>query len=344
MAENELFGSIKKMNDEGVKYGRRSFIVALGAAVASYGGWKYYSSLPEKYHKRKLSFITPNEEFYKMSINMFYEPRIDIEKWRLELAGLDGRSLQLSLDEIKALPSRLIHYTYSCISNPVGGAIISNAAWRVASLRDLLRPLLPDKKEGIRMLATAMDGFYSSVPLELALDEASYIAYEMNGEPIPYDHGFPARVIIPGRYGMKQPKWLKKIEITDKKVTGYWEERFWSDDADLKALSRLDRAENIESEGEDILLLGIAFAGRPSVGRVEVSTDGGKTWQQAEFETRPDKNVWTLWKYLWKRPAAGKYQIVCRVIDDTGKPQIESTAEPFPSGATGLHKVMLTVI
>jgi DMSO/TMAO reductase YedYZ molybdopterin-dependent catalytic subunit len=341
---DELFGSIKKMDEDGIKYGRRRFIVALGAAVAGYGGWKYYSNLPEKYHKRKLSFITPNEEFYKMSINMFYEPRIDTEKWQLELVGLEGKLLQLSLNEIKSLPNKVIHYTYSCISNPVGGSIISNATWRVATLKDLLKPVLPGKADGMRMLATSMDGFYSSVPLEMALEDSSYIAYEMNGVPLPYDHGFPARIIISGRYGMKQPKWLKKIEITDRKVTGYWEERFWSDDTDIKAMSRIDRAENIESKGEDIIIMGVAFSGRPAVGRVEVSVDGGSNWQQAELETRPEKNIWTLWKYLWKRPAPGKYLIVCRVVDETGKPQIEAVAEPFPSGATGLHKVSLTVV
>jgi DMSO/TMAO reductase YedYZ molybdopterin-dependent catalytic subunit len=344
MAENELFGSIKKMDEEGVKYGRRSFIVLVGAALAGVGGWRYYSSLPEKYHRLKVSFITPNREFYKMSINMFYEPKVDTEKWRLELKGPDKRSANMSLDEIKALPNRVIHYTYSCISNPVGGAIISNAAWRVASLAEVLKPVLPEKLEGLRVLASSMDGYYSSVPIELALDEASYIAYEMNGEPLPYDHGFPARIIIPGRYGMKQPKWLKSIEITERNVLGYWEERFWSDSTDIKAMSRIDRAENIESKGEDITVMGVAFAGLPSVGRVEVSVDGGNTWNEARLDSTPEKNVWTLWSYLWKRPAPGRYTIVCRVIDETGKRQIETPADIFPSGATGLHKVTLTVV
>src|SRR5262249_48727250 len=127
-------------------------------------------------------------------------------------------------------------------------------------------------------------------------------------------------------------------------ITGYWEEQMWSDDAELKALARLDRAENIETKGKDIVLMGIAFAGRQSVGRVEVSIDGGSVWNQAELETAPEKNVWTLWKYNWKRPEPGKYTVVCRVIDDNGTRQIESYADTFPSGATGLHKVNLTIV
>src|SRR5215471_10386599 len=115
MAEDVLFGSLKKMDEEGVKYGRRRFIIALGVAIVGYGGWKFYGSMPQKYQMRKVSFITPNEEFYKVSVNMFYEPKIDIAKWRLELTGLDGKSLPLSLEQIKTLPSKIVHRTYMCI-------------------------------------------------------------------------------------------------------------------------------------------------------------------------------------------------------------------------------------
>jgi DMSO/TMAO reductase YedYZ molybdopterin-dependent catalytic subunit len=332
------------MNEEGVKFGRRRFIIALGVAALGYGGWKYYQSRPQTYNLRTVSFITPNEEFYCVSVNMFYRPQIDLKQWRLDLIGLEGKSAQLSIDQIRALPNQLITYTYSCISNSVGGPAISNAEWRVATLRDLLAPILPDKTEGLRMLATGMDGFYSSIPLEMALAETSYLAYEMNGVPLPANHGMPARIMVQGRYGMKQPKWLKKIEITDRKVTGYWEEQNWSDDAELKALSRLDRAENIETAGQDILLAGIAFSGRAAVGKVEVSVDGGNRWQLAELETKPQKNVWTLWKYHWPRPAPGAYTVICRVIDENGKRQIEKSAEMFPSGATGLHKIKLNIV
>ncbi|MEW6735489.1 MAG: molybdopterin-dependent oxidoreductase [Acidobacteriota bacterium] len=344
MAQDELFSSVKKMDEDGVKFGRRRFILALGAAVVGYGGWKYYQSLPQKYHRRKISFITPNEEFYAVSVNMFFRPEIDAAKWRLELTGLDGKKVPLSLDEIRAMPNKLIHYTFCCIENPPGGGSMSNARWRVVSLHELLKPVLPERRDGIRMLATGLDGFYSSIPLDLALDEASYLAYEMNEVPIPLNHGFPVRVLIPGRYGMKQPKWLKKIEITDSKVTGYWEERGWSDDADVKATTRLDRAENIETAGKDILLTGIAFAGKAAVGKVEVSLDGGSSWQQAEIETQPEKNVWSIWKYHWPRPAPGNYTLICRLIDENNKRQIESYTSAFPSGATGLHKVSLTVV
>ncbi len=344
MADNELFNSLQKMDDEQIKFGRRKFAVILGVAVAGLAGWKYYSSRPQTYHPRQVSFITPNEEFYSVSVNMFYSPKLDLKEWRLELIGLDKKALQVSLEDIQKLPSKTITHTFCCIGNKVGGSDISNATWKGVLLKDLLEPISTNKREGIRMVATGLDGYYSSVPLEQVLDEESYIVYEMNGVALPANHGMPARIIIPGRYGMKQPKWLKKIEITDRKVTGYWEEQNWSDDAQLKALTRLDYANNIETEGSDILLGGIAFCGKTAVAKVEVSVDDGKTWHLAELETKPEKGIWTLWKYLWKRPESGVYTIVCRVIDEDGKRQIEKVQDWFPSGSTGLHKVKLTVV
>lgn len=344
MSDNEIFKSVQKMDSDQIKYGRRKFAVILGVSVAGLIGWKYYDSLPQTYHPRKTSFITLNEDFYSVSVNMFYRPTLDLDKWRLELIGLEQKTLQLSLEEIKKLPSKIINYTYCCIGNKVGGTDISNAAWKVVLLKDLLNPISTDKRDNIRMVAYGLDGYYSSVPLEQVLDQESYLAYEMNGALLPSEHGMPARVIIPGRYGMKQPKWLKKLEITDRKVTGYWEEQNWSDDAEIKSLTRLDYANDIETEGADILLGGIAFCGKTSVAKVEVSVDSGKTWKLAEFETKPEKNVWTLWKYLWKRPEKGIYTVVCRVVDENNKRQIESERDWFPSGSTGLHKVKLSLI
>jgi DMSO/TMAO reductase YedYZ molybdopterin-dependent catalytic subunit len=341
---DEMFKSLQKMDDDQIKYGRRKFAVILGVGVAGLIGWKYYDSLPQTYHPRKTSFFTTNEDFYSVSVNMFYKPNLDLEKWRLELVDIDKKSFQLSLGEIKSLPSHIINYTYCCIGNKVGGTDISNAAWKVVLLKDLLKPISTDKREGIRMVAYGLDGYYSSVPLEQVLDQDSYLAYEMNGVALPKEHGMPTRVIIPGRYGMKQPKWLKKIEITDRKVTGYWEEQNWSDDAELKSLTRLDYANDIETKGKDILMGGIAFCGKTSVSKVEVSVDNGKTWAIAEFETTPEKNVWTLWKYLWKRPQKGVYTIVCRVVDEHNKKQIETEKDWFPSGSTGLHKVKLNIV
>lgn len=344
MSNDDLFKSMQKMDSDQIKYGRRKFAVILGVGVAGLIGWKYYDSQPQTYHPRKVSFITPNEEFYSVSVNMFYRPKLDLEKWRLELVGIDKKTFQISLEEIQKLPSRTINYTYCCIGNKVGASDISNAVWKVALLSDLLKPISTNLREGVRMVAYGLDGYYSSVPLTQVLDQESYIAYEMNGVLLPSDHGMPTRVIIPGRYGMKQPKWLKKIEITDRKVTGYWEEQNWSDDAELKALTRLDYANDIETEGKDIMLGGIAFCGKSAVAKVEVSVDEGKSWRLAELETKTEKNVWTLWKYLWKRPQKGVYTIICRVIDENGKRQIESERDWFPSGATGLHRVKLNIV
>ncbi len=344
MSDNDLFSSMQKMDKDQMKFGRRKFAVILGVAAAGLGAWKYFESLPQTYHPRKVSFITPNDEFYSVSVNMFYRPKLDLAKWRLQLIGIDNKTSEVSLEDIRKLPSKTIYYTYCCIGNKVGAADISNAAWKVALLKDLLNPIMTDRREGVRMVSTGLDGYYSSVPLEEVLEQETYIAYEMNDVALPADHGMPARIIIPGRYGMKQPKWLRKIEITDRKVTGYWEEQNWSDDAQIKASSRLDYAKDIETEGADVLLGGIAFCGKSAVSKVEVSTDNGKNWNEATLETKPEKNVWTLWKYFWKRPQSGNYTIICRVIDENNKRQIEREQDWFPSGATGLHKVKVTLV
>lgn len=340
----DLFGSVNKMDEDGAKFGRRRFIVALGVATAGLAGYGYIRSLPEKYMVRKLSFITPNEEFYNVAVNMFYRPDVDLNSWRLNLIDLNGKSSAISLDEIKQLPNKVVTRTLSCIGNTVGWPTVSNAGWRVVSLRELLEPIMTDQREGIRLFSRALDGYYSSIPLEWALDDESYLAYEMNGEPLPAEHGKPVRLLIPGRYGMKQPKWLKSMEITNRKVTGYWEEQNWSDDAEIKSFARLDQAKNIETAGEDIVLAGIAFAGRYGVKRVEVSVDGGKHWQDAHLESPTLKNSWSIWKYFWKRPVKGEYEIVCRMIDENDNKQIEKYADWFPSGCTGLHKVKLKVV
>src|SRR5688572_24081527 len=140
MSGDELFGSLKQMENEGVKYGRRRFIVALGVAAAGIAGWQYYATRPQTYYKRAVSFITPNEEFYNVSVNMFYQPEVDLEKWRLDLIGLDGKKSALSLADIKSMPNRVITRTLSCVSNNVGWPDISNAEWRVVSLREVLAP------------------------------------------------------------------------------------------------------------------------------------------------------------------------------------------------------------
>jgi hypothetical protein len=178
--------------------------------------------------------------------------------------------------------------------------------------------------------------------LELALSSLSWIAYQMNGEPLPVKHGFPARVLLPGIYGMKQPRWLSKIEIVKSPwFKGYWEARGYCDECKIKMTARLDSARP-QPDGS-WLVTGVALCGLETVGTVEVSFDDGNTWQSATItsETLPD--AWVTWQIAWKPVNKGEYVLSARVVAASGNRQIESNSTSFPSGSTGLHRVIVTV-
>jgi DMSO/TMAO reductase YedYZ molybdopterin-dependent catalytic subunit len=186
-----------------------------------------------------------------------------------------------------------------------------------------------------------MDGFFSSVPMETAMDPEVYLVYEMNGKPLPAAHGFPLRVLLPGKYGMKQPRWLHEIEVTPDWVSGYWERWGWSDGCEINMTAHIDSA--VRTVGSQWKVTGIAFCGREAVGKVEVSDDNGVSWSRARWKERPVAGVWCPWELLWRPSASGNYVLTARVINAEGVRQEESYSGSYPSGATGLHRVMVEI-
>ena len=277
--------------------------------------------------------LTPNRDFYKVSKNAF-DPQVDARRWKLDIAGLVNKPFSLSYDEIKAMPSTEQYATLACISNEVGGDLIGNALWRGVRLKDVLAQA--GLKPGVvDLLLRAGDDYTDSIPIDRGLAEGTLLVYEMNGEPLTAEHGFPLRLLVPGIYGMKNVKWINRIEAVDFDFKGYWQRRGWDDRAEYKTMSRIDAPAH--SVKGDSTIAGIAFAGDRGISKVEVSTDGGKTWDAAEIKSPLSKFTWVLWHKSWAPEQPGKHRIVVRATDGLGVTQTSQPAPPAPSGSTGYH-------
>ena len=283
--------------------------------------------------------VTPTREHYVVSKNIF-NPAVAAPAWSLTIKGLVARELRLTLDDLKALPSVERSSTLTCISNPVGGDLIGNSVWTGVRLAELLvqAGVQPDASE---LALRAADNYSDSFPLEAALREGTIVAYLQNGEPLTRDHGFPARVLVPGIYGMKNVKWVTEIELTSSDYQGYWQQRGWSDVAIVQTMSRIDTREATRLPSGAVIG-GVAFAGLRGVSRVEVSLDGGSSWQPAELKPALNELSWNLWLYAWDAPP-GRYEVLVRATDGSGEVQSGQPRRPLPDGATGYHRLNVRV-
>ncbi|MCI0659773.1 MAG: molybdopterin-dependent oxidoreductase [Acidobacteria bacterium] len=336
-----LFESFNLINESRKKTGRRQFLFGATGMVGAYFGYRWWRDRPRPIAQRETTYITSNEDFYNISIYPGYEAKVTEDRWRLEVSGMDGRYFKLSYDELLKLERQRVFKTFMCVGNDVGGSSIGNAEWTVTPLAPIVEKALGQKRDGLRVVFHAQDEFYSSVPLEVALNDKSFIAYQMNGEPLPRSHGYPARILLPNVYGMKQPRWLSKIEVTDRSESGYWEKRGWSGSCEVKMNARIDSA--ISQKDGRWLVTGIAYCGGNAVDSVEVSFDEGESWQASKITSERLPNAWSTWEYLWQPRAKGEHQLSVRVKDAVGTRQIEGYTGSFPSGSTGLHRVIVTV-
>ena len=313
---------------------------ALRAITSSYSrltSTKIFSNLGELAEE-----VTPNDMFYEVSKNIV-DPQVDVSTWKLEISGDVGNPLSLTYDELTALPWIEEYVTLTCISNPIGNYLISNALWRGVPLASLLEMAgLPDTVE--RIAFHAADGYVDSFPVEYAMRENVLVAYLMNGEPLPDDHGFPARIIVPGLYGMENVKWLTKIEPVKASFRGYWQRRGWADTAVIKTMSRIDVPSGaVPVTPPEVMMGGVAFAGDRGVTKVEISVDDGRTWQPAEVREALSPYTWVIWTSTWEPPSPGRYYLSVRATDGEGKVQTGIVRGTYPSGATGHHERELVV-
>jgi len=289
--------------------------------------------------------ITPNDEFYIVSKN-FIDPRVDTgdRNWTIRVDGKVGTPRSFSAADLQALAGPDFVSTLTCISNPIGGPLISTATWTGAPLVKVL------EQSGLDPTAATVvfhgsDGYTDSLPLAKATAPTTMLVWAMNGEPLPRKHGFPARVIVPGRYGIKNVKWLERIEVISGDYKGYWQQKGWTKVGEVKTESQIrlpgDKAIVHAADAE---LAGLAFAGDRGIRKVEVSLDGGNNWQNATIVANPSpQNLsWVLWRLPW-RPSAGTYTLLVRATDGTGALQTSEHAPTLPDGASGWHRIVVGV-
>ncbi len=282
---------------------------------------------------------TPLKDHYKVFIEL--EPtEIDGETWQLPITGMVGKSLMLTLDDLRNnYQPRDQYVTLSCISGRIGTSLISTTLWTGASLQEVLADA-EVSPEARYLYITSGDGFYETVDLGLvASDERIMLCYAWDGHPLPVDHGFPLRIWYPDRYGMKQPKWITGIEVVDDYREGYWVERGWDEIARVKATSVIDTVavDAIIGNGDQRLVPvgGIAFSGARGISKVEVRVDSGP-WEPAQLRTPLSETTWVIWRYEWPFEV-GEHIFEVRCAEGDGIPQIEEPSDSRPSGATGIH-------
>jgi DMSO/TMAO reductase YedYZ molybdopterin-dependent catalytic subunit len=286
---------------------------------------------------------TPVADHYRIDIDLRV-PALDGRAWRLKVDGLVARPAELSLQDFVGerwgAPLQQV-ITLSCISNPIAGELIGTTRWTGVSLGRVLAGL-GVKPEARFVSITSADGFHECLPLALARDDPRVmLAYAWDGAPLPQEHGFPLRIYIPDRYGMKQPKWITRLELTADERTGYWVERGWDETARMKATSVIDTvAVDSRYRWRDRTLVpigGIAHAGDRGISRVEVRIDDGP-WTAAALRTPLSPLTWVIWRNDWPF-APGRHTFAVRCFDGAGRAQISEEHPPYPSGATGIHSV-----
>jgi len=290
---------------------------------------------------RETSSITPNEDFYITSYSS--TAFVNAATWSLRIKGLVKNPITFTYNDLVKRTNTSMISTLECIGNPIGGESIGTAKWEGVKLNALLDEAGVNPA-AVDLVLRGADGYSDSLPAKRAMQEEVLLVTKMNGVPLPPEHGYPARVIVPGIYGMKNMKWLTEMELVDHDYKGYWEKRGWSDEAEVRTMSRIDDPGDRETvKGPDYVIKGIAFAGIRGIKQVEVSTDGGVNWKTAVLEPALSPYAWTLWSYRWKIPSASRYTIMVRATDGNGTPQPATRQNPFPDGKTGLHDVSVAV-
>jgi DMSO/TMAO reductase YedYZ molybdopterin-dependent catalytic subunit len=290
------------------------------------------------------SFITSNADFYRIDTALSV-PQLSRADWQLKIHGMVDREIAYRFDELEQFEVVEKLVTLTCVSNPVGGDLISNAAWTGYRVRDLLSrtEIHPDAD---MVLSTSIDGFTVGTPVEVLTDgRDALLAIGMNGEPLPTEHGYPARLVVPGLYGyVSATKWVVDLELTRfDRAEAYWTRLGWSPRGPIKTQSRIDVPRN----GQDIargpvMFGGVAWAQNRGVRAVEIRIDDGD-WQRAELGAAYSNDTWRLWSFAWQADEPGLHTVTVRATDNTGAVQTSEQADPVPDGATGWHTVSFGV-
>ena len=283
--------------------------------------------------------LVRNEDFYRIDTALSV-PRIDLQEWSLDITGMVNRPYSLTFADL--LDMRMVErdITLSCVSNRVGGGLVGNARWLGIPLTEILdRAGVQPGAEQI--VGRSVDDFTVGFPVETAYDgREALLAIGMNDEPLPFEHGFPARLVVAGLYGyVSATKWISEIELTTwDGFDAYWVPRGWAKEAPIKTQSRIDTPGDNErlSPGRHVVA-GVAWAPTRGVSKVEVQLGEGQPWVEAELSQPLSENAWVQWKVDWDAEVEGRHVLRCRATDGEGNLQTEESAPPAPDGATGWH-------
>jgi DMSO/TMAO reductase YedYZ molybdopterin-dependent catalytic subunit len=292
-------------------------------------------------------FVTPNNNFYRVDTAIVL-PEILPAHWQLRIHGMVRREVLLTFDDLLKRPLIEDWITLCCVSNPVAGPYIGNAKWLGTSLRSLLQEA-GIKAGADQLLCTSSDGFTSGTPVQIAMDgRDALLAVAMNNSPLPIEHGFPARLVIPGLYGyVSACKWIVDIEVTTYAANrAYWVPRGWAPQAPVKTESRIDVPTGINpiKVGKQVSIAGVAWAQHKGIEAVEVRIANGQ-WQQARLAAVPGIDCWRQWVYDWTANIApGAYLIESRATDKAGYTQTSLQEPPEPNGASGYPAVSINVV
>ena len=313
--------------------------------------------------------VTPTELFYRIDISPIV-PTINAETWKLSVKGLVDNPVEITYEELKAMPSVEQFSTLGCVSNKVGGDLISNAIWKGVPLRNLLEQA--KIRQGAEYIVfRCFDGYDVGIPLEKGLEDGTILAYDMNRAALTPAHGFPVRAIVPNIYGMMNAKWITEIEIVDYVYEGFWQRKGWSNTARINTLSSIvipgsaslrtrfrgflptgsnfagssnstsSSSSSSSSSGRTTTVGGIAFAGTRGISKVQVSLDNGLTWKDASIKEPLSPYSWVMWAAELNIPTEQKkeYKLTVRATDKTGNVQTSAIREPFPDGSTGYQMI-----
>lgn len=332
VAAGSAFGGQALSRDQGVQAARDRITRRIPANPPIPGGADFVRAGTP-------SFITRNRDFYRVDTALSV-PAVDADAWRLRIHGMVNRELVLGLDDLMARRTVQRTITMTCVSNEVGGPYVSTATFTGVPISELLGEV------GVRagaeqVFSTSVDGYTAGTPVDVLLDgdRGALLAYGMNGEALPVEHGFPVRMVTPGLYGyLSATKWLVDMELTTFERKTYWEQRGWAEQAPIKTQSRIDRPAAFQKfPAGTMTVAGVAWAQNTGIAAVEVRVDGGE-WQRAELSTEVNNQTWRMWRAeLGFSP--GTHTVECRATDRTGYTQVAERVPPIPNGATGLHSI-----
>lgn len=288
-------------------------------------------------------FLTPAKDFYRVDTALAV-PRVTTEEWSLRIHGLVDRERRYGFADIRNRPLVERTITMTCVSNEVGGSYVSTANFVGVELADLLREA-GVRNEAQQLFSTSVDGWTSGTPIEAAADPArgALLAIGMNGEPLPLEHGFPARMVIPGLYGyVSATKWVTDLEVTTWRARqAYWLNRDWAERAPIKTQSRIDTPRGFDTVPEGtIRVAGVAWAQGRGIAKVEVRLDD-QPWREAILSAEVNVDTWRMWWIEFSIPTGG-HRVTCRATDREGQTQTEDRVGTVPDGATGWHTINFT--